>query len=720
MRSCTEMNALFHLNDWRMVDFLKIVLFLQLTLIFAIVADFLGFNLSIFRQVIGFVYLVFIPGLLLLRILKMHNLESIETILYSVGLSIAFMMLLGLFTNELLPVFGITDPMSLTYLTSVMTVSVLVLCAIAYFRDKDYSSTVSAADTGKTSLYLAFTLCILPVLSVLGANVMNLLGDNTLLIVLIVLISIIPILAMFDRFPNELYPLAIFAIAIGLVYHYSLSSTYLTGWDIQTEYYFANLVTKNAHWSSVIPSNYNGMLSVVMVGPIFSIMCDLSLVWVFKIFYPFIFALVPLGVYRVFRTQTNEKIAFLSSFFFIAIFTFYSEMLTLARQQIAEIFLLLIIFLIVDKKISNVKKSVLGVIFAFSLVTSHYGLSYLFIFSLLAVWFVLRLKNWQRRTSVISGSSAFVLLFLIFALLWYIYVSRSSILEQGLSIANNISSNLFDLLNPDKTEGLNILVSRASSPVHEVTKILYHMINFSIVIGVAATFFKFIKTKFEKQYFLFSIVNLLMLVGCITVPFFASTLNASRIYQISLLFLAPFSILGFLTVSRTLNKLIKIPRCNKKVLLKLLAVFFVVFFIFDSGLVYQLTNSNPTSLPLNNNLYTSRYNAQEIAAAAWFGTNVVKLTPVITDPFPSLLIASNIGGARMFEANSELKLVLPEPSYVFLGSYMLETGNVSATQRGASTKRLSLPIQNSSLSDSLLDSHKIYDDGGAQAYYYFG
>ena len=712
------MISLLRLNDWKMADFLKIALFLQLALFVSISSEFLGFDFSIFRIVISFVFLLFIPGLALLRVFKIHNLEIIETILYSVGLSIAYLMIIGLATNEVLPIFGISNPMSTVYLLLVINVSMLVLYAIGYFRDKDYSG-CTYGDSEKISVPLTVALCLLPILSIIGTQMMNFFGDNTILLSLLVIVSIMPILAMFDRFPKNLYPIAILAIALSLVYHYSLISSYITGWDIQTEFYFADLVVSNSYWTSSIASNYNGMLSVVMVGPVLSIMSNLSLVWIFKIFYPFIFALVPLGLYRVFKSQTNEKIAFLSCFFFVGIFTFYSEMLTLARQQIAEIFLLLIVFLIVDKKLSTVTKSALSFIFAFCLITSHYGLSYLYLFSIVAVWFALRIKNWQRRTPVISGSTVFVLLFVVFALLWYVYISRSSIIDQGFMIADNITSNLFDLLNPSKTEGLNIILSAASSPMHAITKVLYYVLNFAIFLGVAATFFKRIENKFGKQFFLFALVNFLMLVACIAVPFFASTLNASRIYQISLFFLAPFAVIGFTTFFAAIDKFFKTSLRHKTAILKLLAVFFVVFFLFDSGFVYQVTNSNPTSIPLNNQIDYSIFNKQEIVSANWVADHIAFRSPLFSDTYRQLLLSGVTGSAQMFVAEEDLRVVLPMPTYVFLGSRSVEDGTVSIVQQVPREQLVHFPIQNLSLYDTLVESNRVYDNGGSQVYYDF-
>lgn len=133
-------------------------------------------------------------------------------------------------------------------------------------------------------------------------------------------------------------------------------------------------------------SNVNAMLSVVMLAPIFSILYNIPLIWIYKIIYPILFSLVPIGLLKVFQKQTNDKVAFLSCFYFISILTYYSEMISLARQQIAELFLVIIIVVMLDENLTLTNKAIMYTIFGFSLAVSHYGLYYLFIFSLLLLY----------------------------------------------------------------------------------------------------------------------------------------------------------------------------------------------------------------------------------------------------------------------------------------------------------------------------------------------
>ena len=73
-----------------------VLLFLQVTVL---VAVFL--HIVVAQQVLGFFYLSFIPGFSILRLIK-NNLSRTSIVVFSVGISAAFLMGLGLFVSQLL------------------------------------------------------------------------------------------------------------------------------------------------------------------------------------------------------------------------------------------------------------------------------------------------------------------------------------------------------------------------------------------------------------------------------------------------------------------------------------------------------------------------------------------------------------------------------------------------------------------------------------------
>lgn len=80
-----QINNPLQINDWEIKKFLTVVLAIQLAVFGIIGLDAIGLQIPILRQLIGFIYLTFIPGIIILRILKLHKLANIETLLFPVG-----------------------------------------------------------------------------------------------------------------------------------------------------------------------------------------------------------------------------------------------------------------------------------------------------------------------------------------------------------------------------------------------------------------------------------------------------------------------------------------------------------------------------------------------------------------------------------------------------------------------------------------------------------
>ena len=734
-----QINNPSKMNDWETKRFLKVVLSIQLAIWIAIGLDAIGIKIPIIRQFIGFIYLTFIPGIIILRILKLHKLGNIETLLYTVGLSIATLMLTGLFMNTVYPLFGISGPISLTPLIITISVVVLVLCILSYVRDKDFSNP-SFIDVKDILSPSALFLCMIPFLAVFGTYLVNFYHNNIILMFLIIIIALIAISIAFDKFiPKNLYPLAVVVIVISLLFHRSLISMYIWGWDIFYELYLTNLVIVNTIWAPTMYGSCNAMLSIVMLAPIYSIITDMSITWVFKIIYPILFSLVPLGLYRVFQKQTNEKIAFLSCFFFVSLFTFYGEMLSLARQQIAEIFLVLLILLMIDKSMDKIKRSFLFIVFAISLVVSHYGLSYIYMFCLISAWLILVFMDspaaqklgdnfytkFGRKREELAGnpiplrvdrtiSSTFVLLFIVFTLTWYMYVSSSSAFVSIVHIADHIASSIFtDFLNPEAAEGFRVITTKTVSPLHSVLKYLHLLSQFFIFVGVLTLLLKRSEMKFEKEYVAFTVVSFGICFGAVALPYFASSLATTRLYHITLFFLAPFCVIGGITVFRVVRGVVRTSWTDQGVRssLKVLSVFFAILLLFNSGWIYEVAKDNPTSFSLNTTIDYPRFNDQEVLGARWI-CNVKSDNPIYADDYRRLLVGSfEWGQVRTLTFDIDQ---IRDDSYIYFGSLTIEKKEIMVVDV-KSARRITREYINS---NQIVDGrNKIYNNGGAQVYY---
>jgi uncharacterized membrane protein len=734
------------MNNWKMKSFIISVVSVQILLLISRVflSDSLVF---IFTQIIGFFSLFLIPGFIVLRILRLHDLDMIETILIAIGISLIFNMTVGLIANSIYSLANVPDPFTPMMLSATFFIAIITLSILAYWRDKNFETpqpVLSMVDsTGRKKISFAL-LCLLPVFSVISAYFLNSFNSNIAMLLLVFFISLAPILVAFKVLTEDLYGIAIFMIAISLVLHQSLISNNIWGFDIQGEYYFANLVTTSGHWLSALPYNYNSVLSVVIIPPIFVSITGLSLTWVFKVVYPLLFSLVPVGLFLVFKKQTNNQIAFYSCFFFMTQYIFFSEMLQLARQEIASIFLVLLILLMVDLKMNARKNAILSIIIGFALILSHYSLAFILIGCLILALFIqhasntssvqklagsvfskLKMSNNKDRgldSSIhIFSRAAFAIILFIFAIFWYSFVTDSTVFSVLVRICGTIVQSVFtQFLNPSTAQGLALITTATVSPLHELNKYLQLFSQLLIVIGVIAVLFHFTNAKFSKQFKLFSVVSLIVCFAGVSIPHFASSLNASRLYFITLFFLAPFCAIGLTTIFSIIPKLIraKFPSIVKHIsdvdmanfASKLFSLFLMVLLLFSSGFVYEILHDNPTAISLSNSVDYPRFNNQEVAGAMWLVDN----TKSMIDP---RLYADFYGEQLLYR-------FAPTNVYAFWGNSANISGSIffrSLNVNGLVIKSNESPfiyenLQNSILYASILNKNKIYDNGGSQIY----
>jgi uncharacterized membrane protein len=608
--------------------------------------DEIGFELPFFTQITGLIYLTFVPGYLLLKILKSHELDRLEIVLYSVGLSIAFQMFLGLTINALYPLMGITKPISTFPLTITLSILVLVLWALGCKRSTN-SLFANEAISSRTLSLPAFFLLSIPSLSVLGTIVIALYGNNILMILVIVMTSIVPILVAGDRFiPRRLYAFAVFAIAIALLLQYPLVSKNLIGVDVNTEYYYSNLVIQKGYWNSMLPGNINAMASIVILSPIFSNILNLDNVWVLKIVYPLLFSLVPLGLYCVCQKLVAKKLAFLSVFFFMSFATFFSEMAILDRQEVAELFFVLIILLVLDKKMKPAIRASLSIVFAGALIVSHYGLSYIILFTYLGlaliIWLIIeklplehlfgRMGGWKKseinniepmtKPRIVTGT--FILTFLVIALSWYTFVSSSTLIttitQEGEHTWTSLSTQFFNLGARDVSVQLALGGASATASIfRDMQRILQYITEFFIVAGVLSLILtrNNIRTG-AREFFVWTISSMILLILTVALPFFASALNATRIYHITLFLLSLSFVLGG---TAFLIKLLKVVRKSEviKIATAMLVVILVCYFLFNTGAIYEIVGDVPTSLSLG----LQRLKESTGNVRVWFDDNYI-------------------------------------------------------------------------------------------------
>lgn len=643
----------------------KIILIIHVIAVLFLIIN--SYKDNIILKLVIFVYLTFIPGIILLNILKIQDLDFTELLLFSAGLSVSFLMLFGLLINFVYPIFGVDKPISREYLAVTMICFLTLITIFQYVFVKETSCIFF-----NFNLNYQLPWFLLPCLSVLGVLFIYYYNNNILLILLLIVISIIPLLI--DRLNKNIYPLVIWSISITLLFHSSLISQYVWGADIHHEMFISNLVKSEGVWNPLIPDNYNSVLSLTILAPIYSNILNMELTWVFKIIYPLIFSFVPVGLYKLFSSQIEDKTAFLSTFFFMSVWTFYTEMLALARQQIAELFLILVIILLIIKNNnSNLNIKFLTLVFSISIIISHYGISYWLMVSLIFVYIILMYLNFNQ-----IGFS-YILLYIVYVFGWYIYVSGGVTFEQLVLLGNNILINLEELANPKYSEGVDIIL-KPRLFLDRVLVFLNVLSQFFISVGVISLIYRLSKgnntPKFNGKYISFTITSFVwMIAGVVVSNLTYGGFGATRLYHIGLFILSPFFVIGFRQVMGIFATNVKTEA--------IISIFLLIFLLFNTGVIKEIAGYEFSSGPLSfahdwekskdivskakfYNWYTL---SCDVVGATWLGENRGNLH-IYADMFRCRVLESygHISGDDLIVLLNKTRRY-PSDFYIFLGTF---------------------------------------------------
>jgi len=370
-------------------------------------------DIVILRQILGFVFLAFIPGIIILNILKLNKLGLTEKAILSIGLSISFVMFMGLFINCVYPIFGYSKPLTTDSILISFSVIMLLLAIIASLRNPSASFLgISKPNLNTSEKSLLLLPAFFPLLSILGMNIMNTANNNNILMILLFLIPAyaIVITILRNRITDKTYPLLIFFISISLLLLHALRSNYILGVDTHEEYYLFQIVLRTGHWAPISKGPLDACLSISLLPAIYQSFLNINPEYLFKLLYPLFVSVLPLVIFVISKKYVGGFYAFLASLFFMAQYTFLWTTAD-ARTNLGILFFSLTIMILFLKELNPLGKRILFVIFAASCTASHYSSTYLFFFILLATWIGMEIISsiMRRRIKIVAPPTSIML-----------------------------------------------------------------------------------------------------------------------------------------------------------------------------------------------------------------------------------------------------------------------------------------------------------------------
>ena len=328
---------------------------------------------------LSFCTYIFVPGLLISFILRIKKLSLWENLLLVVGLSIVFLEFGGLLLNILLPLFGVQGPLALQNLVFGFDVFVVLLFIFSWLRTEQFAIQVQMPRRTRGEKVLYVLPVFFPVLGILGAIRLNNGGSNILTLILLGAIALYSLMLVLLRakIAVDLYPYAIFFIGMASLFTTSLRSWYITGHDIEREFYFFQLTNTSHIWNATLYQDaYNACLSITILPTVLTNLLAIEDMYVYKVIFQILFALASVIVFFLMKHYTTPVLAFLSVFFLMSFPTFFNDMPMLNRQEIGFLFFGLVLYMMLLSELSLAMRRILFGIFASAVVVSHYSTNY--------------------------------------------------------------------------------------------------------------------------------------------------------------------------------------------------------------------------------------------------------------------------------------------------------------------------------------------------------
>jgi uncharacterized membrane protein len=350
-----------------------------------------SFNFLQLRNILGFPILVLVPGVLSYLLLGLRLRNFWEKLLYSTAFGVLFLMAVGLLTNFIFPIFGVDRPLDTWPLMVSLDATIAVLFGMFAFFGKFRTKKYHLPKIEFWSAILASTGPFLVLLSIFGAFQLNNGADNyPTMVMLGIAIAYLAILVVFSRkISQNLLLWCLYCVGLALLLMTSLRGWFTTGHDIQREFHVFELTKTTGVWNvGAFRDAYNACLSITILPTIFSSILQVADPFIYKSLFQVIFALVPVSIYLIARRFVDPAMSVITFIYFVSFPTFFGDMAFLNRQEVAFLFLALMLLLIFDEGMTAGRKKIVFLILAVGMIFSHYSTTYITIAVLGAAWVI--------------------------------------------------------------------------------------------------------------------------------------------------------------------------------------------------------------------------------------------------------------------------------------------------------------------------------------------
>ncbi len=692
---------------------LLFVIFLVITTL-AVLLD-----IPVLRQLGGLLFLTILPGLLLLFLLKLNKLALAEKIVLTVGLSIAFLMFFGVMLNQACLYFGYVTPLSTNTLMLSLNLALVGLLVAAYIRNKEaFLSFPFHFELNTKGKLLLLLPSIFPLLSIAGTRLLNVSDNNAVLLAFLFLVPISVTLIVFQshKVSKDIYPIVIVMIGAALLSMFWLRSEYILGHDVHVEYYLFHTTLLNSHWTATEASFLSSSLGITLIPAIYQSVLNLNGVeYLFKGVFTLICTLTPLIVYVISEQYIGKRMALLAALFFVSQGVFLQAPGS-PRTNLSIFFFALSIMVLFHKGI-GVNQRALFIIFTAATIVSHYSTTYIFFFLLLSTYLlVLIFRKYTLSKTITLGS---LMLFSTMIFIWYLQVIPSTFKSGAQFIAQTMETLYLFAVEEARSPDISTLVGKGLAEKIIISQINFviHWATFAFIgAGIIGTLIKrremisapqyrdsspaFLQSKFQTEFFLFTLVCSGMLVAVIALPFVSIGYGIQRVYCQMAVISSCFFVLGGILLSKYI-------RASPRLLVLLILV---PYFLFTTGTIYEVFGVHASyCLSSKTQNYSHEFGqAHDSQAAQWLKGHIEGKSRIYVP-------ASYFGGKLVSQGKISPRLVkqIVFREHEEINGYLyLSYNNVvnEAFVGGGESHDIN------DYSNMIVGKNKLYDNGGSEVY----
>lgn len=401
-----------------------------------------GFHLAVLERsqgsatLIALGFLLTVPGVLVLKALALRPQRMSSHLVYAVGASIAAMLAVILAVRALAPVLHLAHPLATEPMLLGIDALMLLLAAIAAARGVPLGlSLPRRVPNGAWLLGL-------PLLTAAGTEVLENRSTSWLVIVGLCASGVALLWSFFQtrKGREDLVLMVLYCCALSMMWSFSLRSKGLYGFDVQQEYAAFRATAQTLSWNPVAGSSYQAMLSITALPTALWQLTGLSGEDSYKILFPALFSLYPVGIFVLSRRWLRPMTALVGTCLVFFTASMAAQMPALGRQEIGLILFVGMLLAAFDQGFPRRSAQVLALWLGLGMVVSHYSTTYVALGAFLLTRLIsLGQRVLRRRASYRAVLGLPMVLALIaFSAWWTVSFTKSD--QNVTSFASTVSS----------------------------------------------------------------------------------------------------------------------------------------------------------------------------------------------------------------------------------------------------------------------------------------